>query len=152
MPVKKFPCTIDGIDYESESAAAKALGIEIMFLRHRLRSSNFPEYTSRHHPKKHRRKKFIPCSVAGIEYGSIGLAASELGLSSALLRNRLASFDYPDYVCADLPKVEKPIKYSYTVDGKKYRTLQEIADLEGVTREWIRQKMNNPKYSGYRRL
>lgn len=56
------------------------------------------------------------------------------------------SFNYLDYVCAEIPK------YGYTVDRKKCRTLQEIADVEGLTRERIRQKMNNPSYAEYKRI
>ena len=150
MSRKRLPCTVNGVHYKSEGSAAKALGVYVTVLRGRLQSSNFPEYTSRHHPKKYRRKKFIPCSVAGVQYSSTGVASRALGISAALLKSRLASLDYPDYVCAEIPK--KPRKYSYTVNGEKYRTLQEIANVEGLTRERIRQKMNDSSYTGYRRL
>lgn len=150
MSRKRLPCTVDGVNYKSEGSAAKALGIYVTVLRGRLQSSNFPGYVSQHHTKKHRRKKFIPCSVAGVEYSSTGVASRDLGISAALLKSRLASLDYPDYICAEIPK--KPRKYGYTVNGQKYRTLQEIADVEGLTRERIRQKMNDPSYSGYRRI
>lgn len=150
MPRKRSPCTVNGVNYKSEGSAAKALGIYVTVLRCRLRSSNFPEYISRHHPKKYRRKKFIPCSVAGVNYVSTGLASRDLKVSVALLKSRLASLDYPDYVCTDIPK--KPRKYGYTANGRKYRTLQEVANVEGLTRERIRQKMNDPSYTEYRRL
>ena len=74
------PCRIKGVEYESEKAAARALGINIISLRERLRSSNYPEYASRYHAKQNRRKRFIPCSVGGVEYRSIGYAASKLGI------------------------------------------------------------------------
>ena len=39
-------CTIDGVRYHSEYAAAKVLGVDTGVLRLRLRSPGFPEYTS----------------------------------------------------------------------------------------------------------
>lgn len=150
------PCNVDGIDYESEGVAARTLEINVTALRSRLRSSNFPEYTSKYHTKVKRRKmlsKRIRCSIKGVEYISVSAAARKLKKRPATIFKRLRSFNFPDYVCTDIPK--KPLKTpkcSYTVNGKKYRTLQEIADMEGVTRERIRQKMNNPKHSGYQRL
>ena len=154
MPVKKKPCTVDGIRYESESAAAKALGIYVSGLKIRLRSSNFPNYTSKHRPKVKRRKKAAStsCTIQGVKYVSVADAARKLGKDAGIIFKRLRSFDFPDYVSVHIPKIAKTIKYNYTVNGKKYRTLQEIADEEGLTKERIRQKMNDPKYSGYRRL
>ena len=154
--VEKKSCIIEGIVYESETAAAKALKIRFHTLRGRLCSSNFPEYVSEHHTKEKRRRLPIPCSVAGVEYRSIGHAARNLKISDASLRTRLASLDYPDHVCADIPKKPKPKKpdkpMRYRVRGKLYGTLQEIGNEEGITRERVRQKMNSPKHSDYERL
>lgn len=154
MPVKKKPCTVDRIRYESESAAAKALGIYVGVLKIRLRSSNFPNYTSKHHPKVKRRKKTVStsCTIQGTKYASVADAARKLKKGAGVIFKRLRSFDFPDYVSASIPKIAKTIKYNYTVNGRNYRTLQEIADEEGLTKERIRQKMNDSKYSGYRRL
>ena len=152
MPVRKQPCTVDGVRYESESAAARDLGIDIMVLRFRLRSSNFLNYTSKHHIKLKRKIASTPCVIKGVEYPSIVEAAKKFKVTPPTISYRLRSVNFPDYVCADIPKVVKPIKYRYTLNGKKYRILQDIADMEGVTKERIRQKINNPKYPGYRRL
>ena len=154
MPIERKPCTIDGVRYKSEYAAAKSLGIGVTLLKTRLDSSNFPGYTSKHHKKIKRRKRItsIFCTIEGVEYTSVSGAARKLGRSTALIFRRLKSFDHPDYVSAEIPKVSKPIKYSYKVRGKKYRTLQEIGDMEGLTRERIRQKINSPKHSDYKRL
>ena len=155
MPLKKQPCIVDGVRYESEIAAAKDLEIALMMLRARLRSSNFPNYTSKHHTKIKRGKQPVPvpCIIKGIEYPSLTNAAKKLKTSDVTIRNRLRSLKYPDYVCAIIPKKPpKPPKYRYTVNGRKYRTLQEIGDMEGVTKERIRQKMNDPKYLGYKRI
>ena len=154
MPRKRQPCTIDGVRYESESAATKALDLNLITLRTRLRSSNFPGYTSKHHRKVKRGKQTTPkvCTIKGVEYASVTAAAKSLKMNANTLSNRLKSFNYPDYVCADIPKISKPVKYSYTVNGEKYRTLQEIGNVEGLTRERIRQKMNSPKHPGYQRL
>ena len=154
MPAKKHPYTVDRINYESETAAAKALEIGLMVLRSRLRSFHFPEYVSKYHKKeKLRRIPSISCTIEGVEYSSISSAAKNLEMSANTISSRLKSSDYPDYVCADIPKEPpKPIEYNYTVNGKKYRTLQEIGDMEGLTRERIRQKMNSPRHTAYQKL
>ena len=147
------PCTIGKIYYESECAASRALGISVMLLLTRLVSSNFPEYTSKYHPKIQRRKHRIRCVIKGIEYISISDASRKLKIKPTTIFNRLQSVNYPDYVCTDIPKKPlKPPMYGYKVNGRKYATLQEIADAEGVSRERIRQKMNNPAYREYRRF
>ena len=97
MRQKKNPCTIAGVHYESEFAAAKALGIGTSVAVFRLKSSNYPDYISKYHPKEGRRI-FTPCSVAGVEYRSIGLAAKELGIPSHEMKRRLISIYYPDYL------------------------------------------------------
>lgn len=147
----KLPCTINGIDYESESAAARALGIHSTIVHTRLKSSNFPEYISKYHLKKDRKVKFISCSVAGIKYRAVGSAARNLKIPYSEMLRRLASFDYPDYVCEKFPKKPSEI-FRYEVRGKKYKTLREIADTEGVTGERIRQKIHNPYYEEYQRI
>ena len=40
----------------------------------------------------------------------------------------------------------------YSVGEKLYRTMQEIADIEGITVERVRQKMNDPSYPEYQKL
>ena len=151
MPVKKKPCTIDGVHYESVSAAAKALGTYAGVLLNRLGSSNFPTYISKHHLKVKRKKRIIPisCTIKGVEYRSVSYAAKKLEMSHALIFKRLASFNFSDYVSADVPKVAKSIKPpGYEVNGKKYHTLQEIGDAEGFTGERIRQKIKKPEVFG----
>ena len=145
MSANRYPCTVNGAHYQSEYEAAKDLEIGVSSLRFRLRSPSYPEYNSGYHPKKNHKSRLFPCSVAGVEYRSIGLAARKLGISYTLLKERLASPDFPDYVCAAIPK-KTP---KYTVRGKPYRTMQEIADLEGVTAQRIGQKMNSPLYPDY---
>ena len=153
--MKRVPCIIDGVRYESINAAARALRTDSSRVLFRLRSSNFPNYRSKHH-RKIKREKIVspnPCTIGGVEYPSISDAARKLKTHPERIRIRLRSSKYPDYVCETIPKKPpKPIKYNYTVNGKKYRSLQEIGDMEGLTRERIRQKMNSPKYPGYRRL
>lgn len=152
---KRLPCIIDGIRYESINVAAKALKIDPARVRFRLRSSNFPNYTSKHHPKSKRKEITAPtpCTIKGVAYPSISDAARKLKTKHETISKRLRSSDYPDYVCADIPKKPpRPVEYRYKVKGKRYRSLQEIADMEGVTKEWIRQKINSPKYPRYRRI
>ena len=148
-----MPCTINGVVYESEVAAAKALKIGNHKLRGRLRSSNFPEYVSGHRAKEKRRRHPVPCSVAGVEYRSIVCAAKKLGITEGEMRTRLTSLDYPDYVSPYIskkPKLQRPMRYK--AREKLYRTLQEIGDEEGITRERVRQKINSPLHPDYERL
>ena len=152
MPRKKQPCIVKGVRYESECAAARALGVQPYRVRSRFRSSNFPEYVSKYHKKRKctRNTSPSPCVIKGIEYASISEAARQLGKITSTIFIRLGSFQYPDYICAGIPKRQP--KYTYTVKGKKYATLQEIADVEGVSMECIRLKMNDPKQSEYQRF
>ena len=156
MPQKKKPCTIDGISYESQYAAARALGIHTTLLKARFASSNFPNYKSKYHRKIKRKgkgAKKISCTIKGVKYSSFVAASKKFKVSPPTIFYRLKSPNYSDYISADIPKnPPKPVKYNFMVNGKKYRTMQEIGDVEGVTRERIRQKMNDPKHRGYRRL
>ena len=45
-----------------------------------------------------------------------------------------------------------PTRYSYKVKGKKYSSLQEIGNAEGLSKERIRQRMNDPSYDEYQRF
>lgn len=156
MPRKKKPCVIDGISYESQHEASIALGLSVPLLKNRFASSNFPNYKSGYHRKgkrKTRRGRKISCTIKGVKYSSLTAAAKKLKVSPPTITVRLKSSDYPDYVSADIPKEPpKPVQYNFIVRGKKYRTMQEIGDMEGVTRERIRQKMDDPKKPEYQRL
>lgn len=151
--MEKQPCTVNGIVYESENAAARALGLSVPALLYRLRSSNFPEYISKYHSKiQHKKNPQIRCTIMGVEYASINEASVKLGMHFGLIARRLQSFDYPDYVCNDKPKKSKPVTPRYAVNGQRYGTLKEIAETESLTQERIRQRMNDPKYPEYQRL
>ena len=99
-------CTINGVKYESQKSAAEALGLDVGVLRYRLKSSNFPEYVSKTHPKINVRKGHarIGCSVAGVEYNSVRSAQIALGISHYEMMYRLASLDYPDYIHPHIAK------------------------------------------------
>ena len=148
---RRYPCTIDGVCYESEYEAARALGLRTSGLRRRLISSNFPDYISEYHPKEERKIAYVPCSVDGVEYRSIGEAARKLEIPYDEMTRRLVSSDYPYYVCDKYPK-KAPKAFKYEVKGRQYKTLQEAANVEGVTRERIRQRLNNPSYTDHQRL
>ena len=119
---QKNPALLKGSYMNPKQSAAKTLKIRFHTLRGRLCSSNFPEYVSEYHTKEKRRRLPIPCSVAGVEYRSIGHAARNLKISDASLRTRLASLDYPDHAYADIPQKPKPKKpdkpMRYRVRGK----------------------------------
>ena len=155
---RKHPCAVDGVEYKSERAATDALGIEIAVLHNRLRSSNYPDYISKYHPKENRKKSLVPCRVDGVEYASILDASKALGISVALIRSRVASPDFPEYVCVDIPKKPKPQDPTkpkflrYKVKGEFYATLGEIAEAEDITEEQARQRMNDPSCMEYQPL
>lgn len=141
---------VNGAHYKSEYEAAKILGFHINGLRRRLKSSTFPDYISKHHPKE-KRRVIVPCSVAGVDYKSVGSAARDLKVRYDEMKRRLASTDYPDYVCDKYPK--KPTKvFKYEVRGEKYKTMREIADVEGLSRGRIQQKIKSSKYPEYRKI
>ena len=141
---------------KSQHEASRALRIDVMLLRARLASSNFPNYTSRHYRKIKRQRrgaKRVSCIIKGVKYASLVAASKKFKVSTTTISLRLKSSKYPDYVSPDIPKnPPKPIKYNYNVKGKKYRSLQEIGDMEGLSKERIRQKMNDPKYPDYKRI
>ena len=152
MPPKKKPCTIDGTEYESQHAAARALGIHVTLLKARIASSNFPNYTSRHHRKiKKKPGGRVSCTIKGVKYASATAASKKFKVSANTILVRLKSSKHPDYVSPDVSK-NPPKPPRYKVNGKNYYSLQEIADTEGVTKEWIRQKMNNPRKPEYQRI
>ena len=156
-PKRKFqsrqgkPCTVNGVHYKSEKVAAQNIGMSMSGLQRRLKSSNFPEYRSQYRSKE-KRRPFISCTIDGVEYQNIKHAVKELGIPAKLIRKRLASFRYPGYISVEIPQKKHEVEYTYKVNGKEYRTLQEIANVEGVSREHIRQKMNKPHYAGYERF
>ena len=132
------------------------MGIDVVLLKARLVSSNFPNYTSRHHRKikrKRRGAKRVSCIIKGVKYTSLVAASKKFKVIASTISNRLKSPNYPDYVRPDVPKrVSKRNQCKFIAHGKKYRSMQEIADAEGVTRERIRQKINDPKHPGYKRI
>ena len=141
-----YPCTINGVDYESEWAASQALGINV---KTRIISSNFPEYVSKHRPKRKYRAS-VSCTVAGVEYKTIGKASKDLRISYNEMIRRFVSLDYPDYVCDKYPKKKRDFKYK--VKGKLYKTLREAAKAEGVSLEIIHYRLNVSSYTDYQRL
>ena len=154
MPVKRQACTVDGVHYESENAVARALNIGLGAVRHRLRSSNYPEYVSKHHPKEDcSNERLVPCSIAGIEYKSTRHAAKELGISPYKVKRRLSSLDYPDYVCAGIPKKPTtPAKsdgYPCTINGVPYKSEKEAAEALGVYTSGLRIRLRSPNFPEY---
>lgn len=141
-----YPCTINGVDYESETAASKALGINVI---PRIISSNFPEYVSKHRPKRKCRAS-VSCTVAGVEYKTIGKASKDLRISYNEMIRRFVSLDFPDYVCNKYPKEKRDFRYK--VKGKLYKTLQEAAKGEGVSIYLISQRLENSSNPDYQRL
>ena len=87
----KLSCTIGGVNYESISAAGKALGIGFSMVHYRLHSYNYPEYVSEYHPKEES-KTFIPFTIRGVEYATIADAAKKLGENTHWILKKIAVF------------------------------------------------------------
>lgn len=147
---KKYPCTIDGIEYESEQVAANALGINAATLRGRLSSPKFPEYTSEYYHKI--RLHRVPCVVAGVEYESITSAVKKLEISYGEMIKRLHSFDYPDYVSVRHPKIRftpKNPSISCTINGIEYKSLTSAAKDLGISLSTLRYRLGSSNFPGY---
>ena len=146
----KYPCRIDGVEYESAKMAAKSLGIDAGSLRHRLRSPNYPEYTSKCHPKVNIKPLEQPCRVDGIDYESGVAAARALGISSGALRNRLRSPNYPEYISEHRPKIDaRPAKYPCRVDGIDYESEKMATKVLGIDAGLLRYRLLSSGYPNY---
>jgi hypothetical protein len=114
------PVTIDGVDYPSVSAAARALGVHKTTLYMR-------QYRTGTMDSKGYR---VPCVIAGQQFPSIAAAAKVLGLTSSgvvwHLNNPGSSF-----------RVLKYIRYAKLMDGT--RTAKEIGAILGINDISVRQ-------------
>lgn len=80
------PCTWDGVDYPSVTAAAKALGITHSAMSERL--------MRRDRPKASRRKpRCRPCEYQGVCYDTLAEAARALGISRDKARSIVKFYD-----------------------------------------------------------
>ena len=94
-PVSVF---IDGIEYDSQSSAAKFHGVDINTVKSRCRSYSFPAWTCEGVEKsKPKKTTFINIKIEGKEYISISLASRELGYARDTIKKRLESDDWSDY-------------------------------------------------------
>lgn len=145
----KKPCIINGVHYESEKVAADSLGIDTSTLRGRLRSPNFSEYVSKYKLKTALIMR-LACSVAGIEYKSVSSAAKDLGISYHEMKSRLASFDYPDWVCDDIPKKSfKPKTHPCTIGAVSYESESAAAKDLGVSVTLLKSRLRSFNFPNY---
>lgn len=80
------PCTWEGVDYPSITAAAKALGITHSAMSERL--------MRRDRPKRPRRKPVhMPCEYNGQFYSTLAEAARSLGVSRDKARSIVKFYD-----------------------------------------------------------
>ena len=89
---------VDGVDYESQSSAASANGIDINTVKARCRSYSFPQWVCEGVEKnKPVKPTFIYIKIEGREYDSISMASRDLGFARDTIRRRLISDDWTDY-------------------------------------------------------
>ena len=80
------PCTWEGVDYPSVSAAARACGISFSAMSERL--------MRRDRPKRPRRKPVhMPCEYNGQFYSTLAEAARALGISRDKARSIVKFYD-----------------------------------------------------------
>ena len=150
---KTHSCTIGGIEYESLSAAAKGLGISLSTLKNRLLSPNFPDYASKHYPKRPVEIKKLPCTVDGTEYESLSAAAKDLGIGIETLKHRLRSPNFPDHISKHHPK--RPLKSperktrSCTIGGIEYESLVDAAKNLGISTQTLGYRLGSSNFPGY---
>lgn len=94
--------SIDGVVYNSQREASKALGINTTTLSYRLDSDNFPTYIRLDPKKKKEPPKDISylqtrISVDGVEYSSMKAAAEHLGIHSSTVASRVRNKNFPNY-------------------------------------------------------
>jgi len=80
------PCTWEGVDYPSVSAAAKALGITPSAMTERLMRRDRPK-ASRRKPRRR------PCEYQGVCYDTLAEAARALGISRDKARSIVKFYD-----------------------------------------------------------
>ena len=145
-------CIIDGVEYRSMTAAFNALGISENGLRYRLRSPNFPGYISEQHPKKNHRA-LVSCTIEGVGYKSIKVAAKDIGISYYEMKRRLASLDYPDYTSDKIPK-KPPVRAKRKgrpciIDGVHYKTISAASKALGISGPGLAHRLCSPNFPGY---
>ncbi|PKG24681.1 hypothetical protein [Niallia nealsonii] len=91
---------IEGIEYKSQTEAAKALGMSVTKMSYRLDSDNFPDW-KRAVPKNQIVKKMnnptCKVEIDGVVYASIKEAAKAIGTSTATTIRRLDNDKFPTY-------------------------------------------------------
>lgn len=101
---------IDGVLYESQSAAARAIGVNAETVRYRI-NNNFPGYIS--HGNSNRVAQRLTTRsvvVLNIEYESIRLAADATGVSESAIKNRIKQ-GWPGYFYTD--EGQRPTVHSF---------------------------------------
>ena len=150
----KHPCTIDGIDYESERTAMRILGIGIRQIRNRLQSPDYPGYVSKRRVKRRDDKKGgdkadAPCSVDGVEYESVKAAAKDLGISTSGLKYRLRSRSFPNYISEHHPKRPKSKTKACTINGIEYESIRAAAKDVGMSPQALRNRLLSSSFPNY---
>jgi len=119
---------IDDVKYNSVNEASKLLSIRTETIRDRLKSTNFPTYTSPQVDKEDRKPKSKPDPnkkrikyvffINDKRYTTIKDIISNEKVSKADLMFRLKSLDFPTWHCDEIQKQETNQLYN----GESYRT------------------------------
>jgi hypothetical protein len=98
--VLAIPVTVDGIEYETQSAAARAHGISVGDVKKRCASPAFPDYVCASIPKKapkDGKPSLLRVEIDGISYRSVNAAYKALGVDRPIIKARCKSDDWPTW-------------------------------------------------------
>ena len=86
------PITIDGVDFESISAAARHYGLKLATLHDRLKRGETPEKAVLTRVSKSKK----PITIDGVDFESVSAAARHYGLKPEILYDRLRRGSTPE--------------------------------------------------------
>jgi len=129
---RRKPVTINGVTYESMKEMLFNFKISEGRLRNRLSRGWTVEEAVGIKKRKPSNRKNTPVEIAGKHFDSVSDAARYYGLTKQTLSNRLNRGWTPEEAVEIVPrKNEAPPRY--TIDGKGYRNLKELAEDHGIT-------------------
>jgi len=97
---------VNGLGFESQSAAARHHGIDINTLKKRCRSLSFPNWLCKGIGKeetKDGRLGLVAIRINHVDYRSVSEASRILGLSRPTIKARVESGEWTNYVLANTP-------------------------------------------------
>jgi predicted DNA-binding transcriptional regulator AlpA len=153
------PVEVHSVLYESQKAAAAAIGISTGALRKRLSSSLFPGYVDLTGRIQKREVNTVTqpklARVNDQVYESISAAAEAYGITGEAVLNRAGSSNFPDWMVEGVDKVSKgapAIPLAVTVDGIRYASQSDAARAHGIDVNTVKTRCASPSFPNYSSL